>query len=112
MSTEGLCFRWCNPHSFVKSKSGQIILCFRKITMAEGPGWESGIRSAPGVPNRWRATRAEPAPGTPGTPAPDLTFGHVAREPTRHVATIQRKALPPGGPGGSTQRARAQPHGA
>lgn len=43
---------------------------------------------------------------------PDLTFGHVAREPARHIATAQREALPPSGPGGAAQRERNQLHGA
>lgn len=80
--------------------------------VAEGPCWESGMRSAPGRPDPLAGELERAGPGDSGHSSAGLTFGHVAREPTRHVATVQREVLPPGGPGGATQRARSQPHGA
>lgn len=102
---------------------------------AEGePSWDSEIQSAPGPArpaarrNRTRSQAAREEPGArgragargaharteagPAASRQDLTLRHVAREPARHVAAVQRKALPPGGPGGTTQRARSPPHGA
>lgn len=69
--------------------------------VAEGPCREAGIRSPPPMRSLNRGRR----PLLPG-----LTFGHVAGEPARHIVTPQREVLPPGGPGGSAQCARSQPH--
>lgn len=94
---------------FFKKKDGKSG-CGNQV--AEGPCWESGMRSAPGRPDPLAGELERAGPGDSGHSSAGLTFGHVAREPTRHVATVQRKVLPPGGPGGATQRARSRPHGA
>lgn len=75
------------------------------------PGTRHQVPATPARPAPGRSTKSR-VDGAARSGPPDLTLGHVAWEPARHVATAHGKALPKGGPAGGAQRARGQLHGA